>query len=91
MSGFDVTETRVDGQRVAVILPVVEEDAAPIVREGIARRRLVALSGKCPCGARLALPGRRALRAARRAGIVLRVAIEHEPDCPALHVAAAAT
>jgi hypothetical protein len=41
-----------DGTRVAYLLPVIPDDAPPLVREGIARRRLAALEGRCPCGGR---------------------------------------
>jgi hypothetical protein len=38
-------------QRVCMVLPVIPEDAPYRVREGIARRRITALTGSCPCGA----------------------------------------
>jgi hypothetical protein len=38
------------GNAVAV-LPTIPEDAPYRVREGIARRRIAAVTGTCPCGA----------------------------------------
>lgn len=34
-------------------LPVIPEDAPYRVREGIARQRIAATTGTCPCGARI--------------------------------------
>lgn len=58
---------------VAAALPVIPEDAPYRVREGIARRRVAAITGKCPCGARVdyQAPGN---------GVV---EVEHERLCPA--------
>jgi hypothetical protein len=83
MTGYDVTMVEQAGHKTAYVLPVVPEDAPAAVREGIARRRLVALTGVCPCGARAVLPSRKERRAARRAGRVAWVLIEHESGCPA--------
>lgn len=33
------------------VLPVIPEDAPYRIREGIARRRIAATTGQCPCGA----------------------------------------
>lgn len=38
---------------VVAVLPQVPEDAPFKIREGIARRRIAAVSGVCPCGSRL--------------------------------------
>ena len=43
-------------RRKLVIAPEVPEDGSAEIREGIARRRVVATTGRCPCGARLELP-----------------------------------
>lgn len=43
---------------VAAVLPVIPEGAPYKVREGIARRRITTLTGKCPCGATLDLRDR---------------------------------
>jgi len=66
-------------RRRLVIVPPLSEDAPPRTREGAVRRRLVAASGRCPCGARLVVPK-------TRAGDVVRVVVEHEPGCPATEV-----
>ena len=84
----DVTILDVPGVgRVAAVLPVAPDDAHPDVREGIARRRLVMLTGECPCGARRHLPNRAQRRSMRRHEAtrdrVWQLAVEHEADCPA--------
>jgi len=38
-------------QRVAYLLPVIPDHAPYMIREGIARRRIAATTGQCPCGA----------------------------------------
>jgi hypothetical protein len=53
-----ITQDPKTGLRVAFVLPVVPEDAPYRVREGLARRRITALSGTCPCGATAALDGK---------------------------------
>lgn len=88
MTRHDFTMLEVPGVgRVALVLPVVPEDAPPEVREGIARRRIVMTTGRCPCGARRTLPNRaqrRAMRRDKRTGPAVRhVDVEHEPECPA--------
>jgi hypothetical protein len=60
-----------------VVVPDIPDDATDLEKERIARRRLVATTGRCPCGATLgALPE-------LTPGTVAIVAVEHEPDCPA--------
>ena len=82
--GADLTFRHVPGVgRVAYVLPVVPEAAPAEAREGLARRRVVAHTGRCPCGARMVLPNRAERRAARRHRTVGHVRVEHEPDCPA--------
>lgn len=73
----------VDGHRALVLAAVVPEDAPPVVREGLARRRLVSLTGSCPCGAVREL-NRAARRAARRGAGVAVIPVEHENGCPAI-------
>ncbi len=75
--------------RVAYMLPVVPEDAPPLAREGLTRRRLAALTGRCPCGTigePLSRQQRRAQERARAKGStdVLHARFEHEADCPAV-------
>jgi hypothetical protein len=65
---------------VLYVLPQVPEDAPPEVREGIARRRLTALTGRCPCGAEAPLP----IPANVPAGVVSQPVIRHEDDCLAV-------
>lgn len=37
--------------RALLVLPVIPDDAPYAVREGIARQRIAAIEGRCPCGA----------------------------------------
>ncbi len=56
----DVTYAEVAGRRAVLVLPVIPDDAPYVIREGIARRRIAAHTGQCPCGAVTdygALPG----------------------------------
>jgi hypothetical protein len=80
---------RPDGTRIAYVLPIIPEDAAPEVREGLARRRIAALTDRCPCGTQgliLTRQQRRARERARAKGCtaLLHAAFEHEPDCLAV-------
>jgi len=57
------------------LIDAIPDDAPPLVREGIARRRIVDLEGACPCGASLVVePGGNG---------VLHLSCTHESDCPA--------
>jgi len=67
---------KVNGTTLAV-LPVVPEAAPYTVREGIARRRLVATTGQCPCGARVDLQ-------AAMQGRVRLAEVVHDGRCPAV-------
>jgi hypothetical protein len=62
--------------RTLAVLPVIPESAPWPVREGITRRRIVVVTGQCPCGARLDLQ-------AAREGRVGVAGVEHEGRCPA--------
>ncbi len=89
MSALPITYTAAlvddaDGQLVGYVLPEIPEDAPHEVREGLVRRRLTALEGKCPCGALAVLPNREQRRRAARTRTSLRIAVMHEPDCPAV-------
>lgn len=85
MSRSDAVLVDARGRRAAYAGPELLEGLPPVVLEGLARRRLVALGQPCPCGARLRIPNRAARRKARRAGAVgLSVDVLHEPDCPAI-------
>src|SRR5689334_6666467 len=68
-----------DGRRAAVLDYAVPDDAPPLIKEGIARRRVVNGGGACPCGAKFVLPN----RAMRRRGGVTLVPVPHADDCPA--------
>lgn len=46
-----VAEHPVLKRRTLFVLPVIPEDAPAAIREGIARRRITATTGECPCGA----------------------------------------
>lgn len=88
----DLIPGEIDGLPVLIAAPVVAEADPPRVREGIARRRALALTGACPCGAVAVMPSRAqrraALRAARRAGhtgVSVVVDVDHAPGCPAVH------
>jgi len=85
VSGFDlaIAETW-DGDTVLFALPHVPDDAPEPIREGIARRRITAIQGRCPCGAGMVLPNRAARRAAKRSGRMVHMTVEHEDDCPAV-------
>jgi hypothetical protein len=86
--GFDLALAATwDGETVAFVLPRIPDDAPEEIREGVARRRIVAINGRCPCGAELVLPNRAARRKAARAGSFVRMRIEHEDDCPAIDTA----
>lgn len=65
--------------------PPLTEGIPPLVLEGLARRRMVALGQTCPCGTRLQVPNRAARRRARRRSAgVLFVEVAHQDDCAAV-------
>lgn len=85
MSSTDaILVTAASGERALYVGPTLSESLPPEVLEGLTRRRLVATTGVCPCGASLVVPNRAARRAAARIGRVLHVDVEHEDDCAAL-------
>ncbi|NIZ91573.1 hypothetical protein [Kineococcus rubinsiae] len=74
----------VDDEQGLLVLPDVPDDAPEVLREGIARRRITATTGRCRCGAVLVMPNRAQRRqAARRGGTFTTVRVEHEDGCPA--------
>jgi hypothetical protein len=83
----DLVEIDVAGVPILVVLPTIPEDGPERLREGIARRRLVMINGRCPCGAERTLPNRAQRRAMRRdvarGSAVWQVTVGHEVDCPA--------
>jgi hypothetical protein len=64
--------------KTVVVSPEIPDAASPRQKEGAARRRLVATTGKCPCGAEMAIP------ADLKPGSITTVRVEHENDCPAI-------
>lgn len=64
-------------RRSIVISRDIPDSASSREKEGAARRRLVATTGKCPCGAVLQVPE-------LKAGTVTVIKVEHEHDCPAV-------
>ncbi|MFC9087054.1 hypothetical protein [Nocardiopsis dassonvillei] len=85
----DLIPSHVDGYKALSVVPDLSETLPADIREGIARRRLVATGHPCPCGAapvRLNRAQRRRIAAQRRTGTaapVVRLAVVHEDDCPA--------
>jgi hypothetical protein len=73
-----------DGETYAFLLPTVPDQAPEAVREGLARRRITAVTGRCPCGGRLTLPNRKERRRATRSRRPVHLRVEHENDCPAI-------
>lgn len=62
-------------RRLALVGPL-PDDAPELVREGLARRRIAATAGRCPCGATLDF-------SAAKPGTVVVAAVQHERNCPA--------
>ncbi len=63
--------------RAVVVSEPLDDTLSDFEKERIARRRIVATTGRCPCGAVLELPDD------LRPGLQI-IAVEHEPDCPAV-------
>lgn len=82
-SRWDATTATIDGQKAVLVLPVIRETDPPEVREGIARRRIAATTGQCPCGATYRLPNRAQRRADQRAGRPSHITVVHDERCPA--------
>lgn len=66
-----------NGTRALYVGDAIREDDPPAVREGLARRRMLATEGHCPCGARVLFDPRIIAPAATSH------TIEHASDCPA--------
>lgn len=76
------------GRRALYVLPAIPDDAPDQIREALARRRIAAIEGTCPCGADSPEWTRQQRRArerakAKQAGRLTRATFEHEADCPA--------
>jgi hypothetical protein len=83
---YDLITGDVQGLRTLFVVPRIPDDAPERVREGIARRRLATVTGRCPCGAeRPRLNREQRRKVARRKARYLGIAeIAHENDCPAI-------
>ncbi|HIE61030.1 MAG TPA: hypothetical protein EYQ02_05015 [Microbacterium sp.] len=74
-----------------MVVQVIPDDAPPLIREGLARRRVQAIEGECPCGGPLvwrdehpdATFWRDAAPAEGRGLLTDRVCAVHFRDCPA--------
>ena len=71
-----LTVAHPDHGRMLLVLPVIPEDAPYRVREGVARRRLTAITGSCPCGATVDYT-------AARVGAANVAEVHHARLCPA--------
>jgi len=65
-----------DRGRMLLVLPTIPDHAPYVIREGIARRRIAATTGRCPCGATVDYD-------AAVAGKVNIAEVHHEARCPA--------
>lgn len=83
LTRWEVAEADFHGVAALMVLPVILERDDPTVREGIARRRITDVTGRCPCGAIRVLPNRAERRAAVKSGRTLHVDVVHEDGCPA--------
>lgn len=72
-----ITLTLPNGSHALYVSEAIRETDPPAVREGIARRRVLATTGQCPCGA--ASP----FDPSRISAALVMEAIQHESDCPA--------
>lgn len=79
----DAFVAAMEGGRAGVLTVEIPESAPDIIREGIARRRIVLAGGQCPCGAQITMPTRQQRRAAARWNEPIRVTVFHARDCPA--------
>jgi len=81
MAGTPKANRRYTPPKHALIVSAeVPDGASARVKEGMTRRRLVAVTGRCPCGAVLEVPSR------LEPGVLTLVPVEHEPTCPAVDV-----
>lgn len=71
-----------DGPTLAIV-PEIPDDASERKKEGMVRRRMVAMGQPCPCGAQPPRLNRAQRRAATKGGVI-HVYIEHESGCPAV-------
>ena len=78
MSGGRSFRRRIARGRTIVVSAPISDDASPLEKERAARRRLVATTGRCPCGAVLTMPDD------LEPGSMTVVSVEHEDGCPAI-------
>lgn len=64
-------------KRALLVSAEIPDDAPARIKEGLARRRLVAMTGRCPCGA--TMPNVELVP-----GTVTVARVEHERTCPAV-------
>jgi hypothetical protein len=76
--GIDVEEIpfTIGTATATAILPVIPDDAPDPVREGIARRRITTIEGRCPCGLRVDF-------STVTPGVVQAMPLPHRDHCPA--------
>lgn len=79
---YEILPVQIHGVKVAAIVPALPDNAPGVVREGIARRRVVATGQPCPCRASSPF-SRQVVRAARKAGVIPASVVEHADGCPA--------
>ncbi len=73
----------IGGVRVLSLTALPPPGTSPAFRSAWRTRQKANASGRCACGAQLALPNRRQRRAAQATGRVLHASMLHEADCPA--------
>ncbi len=61
-----------------MVVQRIPDNAPPLTREGLARRRVQAVEGVCPCGGRMLWSDEPVER-----GTLRRVVAQHWDDCPA--------
>lgn len=66
-----------NGTRALYVGEAIRETDPPAVREGLTRRRMLAVDGRCPCGASVPFDPRLIAPAASMR------TVEHAADCPA--------
>ena len=69
---------RAKSKKVVYLGPEIDDSWPERLKEGMARRRLVVVSGSCPCGAQMVLPDD------IEPGSFNSLEIEHFGDCPAV-------
>jgi hypothetical protein len=86
----EITRITMRGRPAVTNLPVIPADAPPRLREGLRRRRVAALRGRCPCGARRTtspFPPARTYQTQTLGYVAGSPAVDmpfqHRPECPA--------